>query len=72
MVAAWSGPFSRRQPAVRPAQRYVEAGADGVFVPGVAGLGAIRELADELLGPGTYTALEGGVDYGEMNAALER
>lgn len=99
------------------AAAFVEAGADGIFVPGLLDPDALRGLAErlpvplnamagpgaptvaelaalgvrrvsvgtgiaqaayatarraaaELLGEGTYGALAGGLDYGELNAAL--
>jgi len=32
----------------------------------------VRRAAREAFTQGTYTALEGAVDYGELNAALRR
>ncbi|MFJ9693630.1 isocitrate lyase/phosphoenolpyruvate mutase family protein [Kitasatospora sp. NPDC101183] len=107
-------PEGRLDEAVRRLRAYVEAGADGVFVPGVldpavvaalveavpaplnvlAGPGspsvaelaklgvarislgpglaevayaAVRRAAEEVYGPGTYTVLEGGLSYPELN-----
>lgn len=112
-------PAGRLENALARAAAYVEAGADGIFVPGVvdpetvkvlateisvplnvmAGVGAppvgelaalgvarvsvgpslteiayaaTRRAAIELLSAGTYEALEGGLDYGELNALLAR
>ncbi|MFF2039414.1 isocitrate lyase/phosphoenolpyruvate mutase family protein [Kitasatospora sp. NPDC058170] len=111
-------PESRFDEAVSRLRRYVAAGADGVFVPGVgdpetiaalvaavpaplnvlagpgsptvpelAGLGvarvslgpglakaayaAVRRAAEEVYGTGTYTALDGGLTYQELNALAE-
>ncbi|WP_030244269.1 isocitrate lyase/PEP mutase family protein [Streptomyces sp. NRRL S-350] len=107
-------PEERLDEAVRRLRAYVEAGADGVFVPGVAdpetiaalvaavpvplnvlagpgspsvaelaklGVGrislgpglaktayaAVRQAAEEVYGSGTYTALDGGLTYPELN-----
>jgi len=35
-----------------------------------ATLGLLRRLAEELRGPGTYGAMEGAVDYAEVNRLL--
>ncbi|MFG3050873.1 isocitrate lyase/phosphoenolpyruvate mutase family protein [Kitasatospora sp. NPDC048239] len=111
-------PEGRLDEAVSRLRRYVEAGADGVFAPGVgdpetiaalvaavpaplnvlagpgsptvpelAGLGvarvslgpglakaayaAVRRAAEEVYGTGTYTALDGGLTYQELNALAE-
>ncbi|MFE5580620.1 isocitrate lyase/phosphoenolpyruvate mutase family protein [Kitasatospora sp. NPDC056531] len=111
-------PGGRFDEAVRRLRMYVEAGADGVFVPGVAdpetiaalvaavpaplnvlaapgspsvaelaklgvarislgpGLGkvayaAVRRAAEEVYASGTYTCLNGGLTYQELNALSE-
>lgn len=43
--------IERRAEAVRRARRYLEAGADGIFVPGSLGAGTIAVLASELPAP---------------------
>ena len=40
----WLGQDAALQPTVDRARRYVEAGADGIFVPGVADEDTVREL----------------------------
>ncbi len=107
-------PEDRLDETVRRLRAFVEAGADGVFVPGVAdpetiaalvaavpvplnvlagpgspsvaelaklGVGrislgpglakvayaAVRRAAEEVYGSGTYTALDGGLTYPELN-----
>ncbi|WP_420714009.1 isocitrate lyase/PEP mutase family protein [Streptomyces sp. NRRL WC-3742] len=112
-------PEGRLEETVRRLRAYVEAGADGVFVPGVsdpatiaalveavpvplnvlAGPGfpsvaelaklgvarislgpglaevayaAVRRAAEELYGEGTYTALEGGLTYPELNSLSQQ
>ncbi|MGW4894331.1 isocitrate lyase/PEP mutase family protein [Kitasatospora sp. NPDC004240] len=108
-------PAGRVEAAIARLNAYVEAGADGVFVPGVAdresiaklvggvpaplnvlagpgfpsvpelaelgvarvslgpglallAFGTLRFAAEAVYGSGTYTALAGGLGYGEMNA----
>ncbi|MFD0276261.1 isocitrate lyase/phosphoenolpyruvate mutase family protein [Kitasatospora sp. NPDC127111] len=111
-------PAGRLDEAVRRLRAYVEAGADGVFVPGVedpetiaalvaavpaplnvlagpgspsvpelaklgvarvslgpglakAAYAAVRRAAEEVYTAGTYTALDGGLSYPELNALAE-
>lgn len=118
-LAQFGPPESRLDETVRRARAYVEAGADGVFVPGVrdpaivrklaaavpaplnvmAGPGAptiaelqalgvarvslgpaltrammayVRRCAQEVLRDGTYTSLEGGVEYAHANRLFAR
>ncbi len=110
-------PSSRFADTVARARTYLEAGASGIFVPGVVDLPTVTRLAAEIDGPlnvlagagappvgelaaagvarislgssvaaaayavarraarelfedGTYTSLEGGLDYGELNALM--
>ncbi|MDX3656450.1 isocitrate lyase/phosphoenolpyruvate mutase family protein [Streptomyces sp. ID05-26A] len=112
-------PETRLARTVERAAKFIEAGASGIFVPGVVDLGTAAELAkniaaplnvlvgsgapavaefakagvarvslgsavaeaayavarraaEEMLAKGTYDSVEGGIDYGDLNALFSR
>ena len=62
-----AGPESSRlEETVSRARAYVDAGADGVFVPGVADPAVIRRLADAIAAPLNIMASTGSPEVGEL------
>lgn len=65
-LAGIGAPEGRLAETLARAARYVEAGADGVFVPGVVDGGTIAALADGIAAPVNVLAEPGAPSVGEL------
>ncbi len=60
-------PAARFDRALRRARAYLQAGADGIFIPGLIDAGEIRRLAKEIPGPLNVLAVAGAPTVAELH-----